>query len=295
MPDTILKYFENPYLYQDEAKILEVRDLEPQSAATPASSVPGHSGPQAESFVQKIIILDSSIFYPQGGGQPYDQGTISKPTQTATGQNIIFKVEQVRYQDGQVLHIGHFINPDGSPAAVNSNTSIQLGEIVKCQVDQPRRILHSRLHSAGHLIDYALENLGYNFEPTKGYHYSEGAYDEYKGEIRSEPGVNPDVQRAALAQKIETEVNRMIQIGAPITMKIMSEQELRKICKHFPNTNTHGKPLRGAILHLPKNEGGDRGIPCGGTHVANIKEISHMTIPKIKCKSGQVRISYRVD
>jgi len=79
---------------------------------------------ECEAFVDSIdqkdgktvLYLDQTVFYPQGGGQPYDTGVIST-------DDTKFIVEEVRFVDGLVLHIGHF---EGRPL-------IQ-GEDVKCAV-----------------------------------------------------------------------------------------------------------------------------------------------------------------
>jgi len=41
--------------------------------------------------------------------------------------------------------------------------------------------------------------------------------------------------------------------------------------------------------------GGDKGCPCGGTHVKNTNEIKKMTVRKLKVKKGRTKISYDVE
>ena len=50
-------------------------------------------------------------------------------------------------------------------------------------MDETKRRLHARLHSAGHAIDVAVTRSGYAeyLKPTKGYHFAEGPYVEYQG------------------------------------------------------------------------------------------------------------------
>jgi len=110
---------------------------------------------------KSVVYLDQTVFYPQGGGQPYDTGVISTDDSK-------FIVEEVRLADGLVLHIGHF---EGQP--------FMQGEDVKCVVDEERRMLHTRLHSAGHVLDMAVSELGYEWVPGKGFHFPEGSYVEY--------------------------------------------------------------------------------------------------------------------
>lgn len=89
-----------------------------------------------------IVYLDKTIFYPQGGGQPYDMGTIA-------GGDIVFTVVEVRYSEGKVQHIGHF-----------NHDRFMNDETVVCRVDAERRALHTRLHSGGHVLDMAVNELG---------------------------------------------------------------------------------------------------------------------------------------
>ena len=48
-------------------------------------------------------------------------------------------------------------------------------------IDPVTRNLHMKIHSAGHLIDLAVERLKYEWAAGKGYHFQEGSYVEYKG------------------------------------------------------------------------------------------------------------------
>ena len=58
---------------------------------------------------------------------------------------------------------------------------------VECNVDEAKRRLFARVHSAGHLLDIAMSLAGRSdLKPSKGYHFAAGAYVEYIGEV-SEP------------------------------------------------------------------------------------------------------------
>ena len=70
-----------------------------------------------------IIFLDKTIFYPQGGGQPFDKGIIEN-------NRGIFLVEEVRFVDGLVRHCGRF-----------KEGTFFKGDLVTCIVDKERREL----------------------------------------------------------------------------------------------------------------------------------------------------------
>jgi Ser-tRNA(Ala) deacylase AlaX len=62
-----------------------------------------------------------------------------------------------------------------------------------------------------------------------------------------------------------------------------------KFCKHVPKNIPTNKPGR-VVMY-----GESFGIPCGGTHVKNLVLIGTIKIPKLKQKSGIIRVSYTVD
>src|SRR5579872_4021467 len=165
MNHTYLKYLEHGELVQDTATILDVAHTE---QGTP------------------ILILDQTIFYPQGGGQPYDQGTITKP-------DAQFQVAEVRFKDGIVSHIGEI-----------KQGAFNVGDSVALHVDEKRRIFNSRNHSAGHLVDHAMNNLGLHLVPGKGYHYPDGAYVEYEG-------VPDEATLATLKERLHEAVNKLVE------------------------------------------------------------------------------------
>jgi len=212
------------------------------------------------------LILDQTIFYPQGGGQPYDQGTIQTLNDSAT-----FLVDEVRFKDGIVSHIG----------AITAGT-FNVHDNVTLTIDQERRMLNSRNHTAGHLVDYAMHTLGIELKPASGYHYPQGAYVEYHGTMEED-------ERAQLIPKLQTAVTNLIAQALPVTIKMVSLEELKQLAKFVPDYIPADKPSRAMIIE------GYPAIPCGGTHVQNTKDVGHMIIEKISNKKGNVRVSYTLE
>lgn len=210
-----------------------------------------------------VVILDQTIFYPQGGGQPYDKGEINN-------DSAVFQVEEVRWVDGIVKHIGTF-----------SKGSLKKGDQVSCLVEEERRKLHARVHSAGHIIDMAIHLLGYGWIPGKGFHYPEGPYVEYTANI-------DESKKDEIKKAIEGKCNEIIKEGAETTLRFMEKSQMHEVCHFVPDYLPEGKPMR-VVMY------GDFGVPCGGTHVANLSDIKSMTIRKLKQRGEMLRVAYDVE
>lgn len=203
-------------------------------------------------------ILDQTCFYPRGGGQDWDTGTI-------TGRST-FTVEEVRlYEDGVVWHIGC--------------GDLEKGEKVSCQVNRERRDINTRLHSAGHLLDMAASTIYPDWVPGKGAHYPHMSFVEYQGEL-------DDPEKAK--QSIEKKIAELQDKGTDNTLKFMNIDELKKVCRHVPEYLPTNKPTR-VVLY------GDFGVPCGGTHIKNIADIGKIEVTKVKSKKGITKVSYCVE
>src|SRR6266508_3688522 len=118
-------YFADPYLTHFSARVVaqEERDGRP------------------------AVALDQSAFYPEGGGQPPDAGTLGGVA-----------VLDVQADDGMIWHTLAGPPPD---------------ELVQCQVDWARRFDHMQQHHGQHLLSAAFERL-YEL-PTVSFHLGTAA------------------------------------------------------------------------------------------------------------------------
>lgn len=225
---TELLYLQNQNLFETEAKIVNIMETENGTA----------------------IILDKTIFYVQGGGQPSDTGFITTTTNS-------FEVTKVIYNlDGEVYHLGHFTNGD-----------FKIGDLAVLKVNQSKRQLHSKIHSAGHLIDLAIKNLSLDWLPIKGFHYPEGSYVEYSAARQID-------NLEQLKIQIQSQFDKLVAQKIPIIITFDNNQLYK------------GLPLRKMSFD------GLGELPCGGTHVANTAELEGFKITKIKPKQGVVKVSY---
>ncbi|RVX21812.1 Alanine--tRNA ligase [Vitis vinifera] len=102
-----------------------------QSSATLLSFFKGDDG-------RRALILDSTIFHPQGGGQPSDTGFIA-----ISESDIKFIVQDVRSKDGVVFHYGFIENSNEE-----LESKLEKGKEVSLHVDESRRKLNSRYRMA---------------------------------------------------------------------------------------------------------------------------------------------------
>ena len=235
---TKLNYLDDTYLFESKATFIEIRENEKGEA----------------------VILDETIFYPQGGGQPADTGKIIL-------DNIIFSVTDVRLdENGIVWHFGKFQN-----GGFNKNDKVIL------KIDSDRRLINTKLHSAGHLLDCAVIKMGIkNITATKGFHFPNGPSVEYNGTIENSAEIIPELEKI---------VNELIVKNLQIEKQTLSSDEAKKQGVWAPE----GKSAR--IVNF-------EGFPncgCGGTHVKSSSEIGQIIIRKIKSKKGITKISYSVE
>lgn len=99
--------------------------------------------------------------------------------------------------------------------------------------------------------------------------------------------LSDEINKENLKEQIEKEANRIIQENAPVSLHFMEKEEMLKICKNVPENIPLDKPSR-VVMY------GENGIPCGGTHVKDLKSIELITVRKIKLKKGILTVAYNV-
>lgn len=208
------------------------------------------------------LVLDRTCFYPRGGGQDWDEGII----RASTGE---FAVTEVRLDgDGVVHHIG--------------TGTLNAGDEVALHVDGARRTANTRLHSAGHVVDLAVERLGLGWVPGKGAHYPHMSFVEYAATVAPE-------EAETISAGIQQTANQVIAAGSRNEIRFMPVSEMGAYCRNVPDNIPTNKPAR-IVLYGP-----DFGVPCGGTHVADVQDIGAVSITRIKSKKGITKVSYAVE
>ena len=225
-----------------------------------------------------FIVVPSTIFHPQGGGQPSDVGTLTN----ANGG--VFHVTMVsaagpNHPTGTILHIGTF---------AEGATPFQQGEAVAMQVDLDHRRACARAHSAGHLIDQAMVRAGMEMQGLKGFHFLSGSYVEFDGKVPAE-------DRAPLIVTLQKYMDELVAECVPTRIVwVQTLEELSRACLPGAGCGVASRIEQGQGPVRIVQVGGPGGCPCGGTHVTNTKEIGKVTVTKIKVKKGVTKVSYKI-
>jgi len=232
-------YLHNAYLKETEATILDVIK---------------------ENDKRWQIVLDQTIFYPRGGGQSTDQGTIF--TDVWKG-----KVAEALLKEDKIVH---YIESDQPPP---------VGTQLKMMLDWDRRYLHMRLHSAGHVVDFALYLMGYCpkiLMPLKGDHGK-------KAVICYQGTVDKDIR-----EELEELANALVARNLDFSFRLLGYEELEQKTIYLQAGLPKNKPLR--LLTL--SEVGS--VADGGTQVNKTSEIGKISILPIEMKDGMTFIHYRL-
>ena len=118
-----------------------------------------------------------------------DYGTI-----TSKDGAVEFKISDLKSPSEAIIHIGAF----------TKGSSFAKGDEVICKIDGDFRKQNARIHSAGHLLDVAMNRAGRtDLKPGKGYHFVEGPYVEYIGVV-------PDKEREDLIAQLNKHCKDLI-------------------------------------------------------------------------------------
>ncbi len=270
-----------------------------------------HSAPKppaaGEGQPRYNLVLDETIFHPQGGGQPSDVGTITLPPSAekeAEPATFVFNVEAVSKDErGVITHRGWFTPSSASNGAASPSTDVITGWItasstrkLQLVIDRAARADHARLHTAGHLIDIAVASLSLALGPGKGNHSPETSYVEYSGTLT-------DAERDAFVAQVQAVCDQLIAADVPVTAKTVAYDEIKSCCGSVPPYLGVDKPARIIQIHAPRDckvvsttttGSGSMayGCPCGGTHVSQLRALRSLAIRKLEKKGKTWRVKY---
>ena len=206
------------------------------------------------------VMLDSTVFYPMGGGQPTDQGMLTSDSWSGN-------VYQVMTKDGEIWH---YVESEAAPT---------VGVKVHRVLNWDRRFRHMRLHSAGHMVDFAMYLLGYSpkqLVPTKGDH-GKKPYIIYMGVLGKD-----------IANELEEKSNELVAQSLTLSVSLGTLEEITKDAIYLQPGLPINKQLRKLTLE------GVGSVADGGTQVERTREIGKITIPLVVEENGQTIVSYQI-
>ena len=209
-------------------------------------------------------MLDRTLFYPLGGGQNWDEGTLSGP-------NGPINVIEVRGREDIIhnLGVGH---------------QLEVGDEVIGEIDWERRYSHMRMHTAQHLVSGIAYEL-FNGVRTVGNQINT---------THSRIDFNPISFDENMLVELTDKTNEIISLKYEVTDLTMMRNEINTI---MPPERTNMDLIPSFIDELRVVKIGDSLdlCPCAGTHISNISEIGEISIISKKSKGkGTQRITYEL-
>jgi misacylated tRNA(Ala) deacylase len=198
---------------------------------------------------ERGIELDRTVFYPLGGGQAGDAGTLTLEDGRAV------KIADTRRdrESGALLHI---------PA--QGDSALQVGDKVKAEIDWERRYRHMRFHTATHLLCAVVPF------PTNGCSITA----DY---ARLDFATGPE---AIDKEQVQRELDRLVNEDHSVRTIWITDEELAAR-PELVRTMSVKPPSGVGRIRLLEIEGVDLQA-CGGTHVANVRELGKMIIAKVE-------------
>ncbi len=219
---------------------------------------------------QFTLTLDQTAFFPEGGGQSCDTGTI----ETSYGK---FRVIDVQEDGENVIHTVLPADDSGTP-------ELSTGTEVTCSLDWDRRFDNMQRHCGEHILSGIFFSLfgGVN----RGFHMGHD-YMTIDISLEEKPEITEITYQDAL--RAELEANRVIWSDAPVTvLRFDSREEAEKM------------PLRKAlafdedisIVCVGSVENASDCVACCGTHPDTAGQVGLIKIYKIEKYKGMFRIYF---
>ena len=203
--------------------------------------------------------FDRSVFYPQAGGQPSDFGQIT------SGEGTACPIHFVRAVGDEVRHYGAF------PAEV-----IRHEGTWQLKVNATSRALHTKCHTAGHLLAEAVQLAFPKLKAIRGYHFLDSPHVEF-----------------AMAESRTVDLNAVNTIAEDLRLENLSvkvsfstQEDVTVMGLRLPVS----VPVDGA-LRLVQIEGFEPTL-CGGTHVRQLGHLASVIATTVRHKRGILRIGY---
>lgn len=216
----------------------------------------------SEGADQYLVELSNHGFYPEGGGQEADHGTIGEAqVLDVQEQPVLDPVTGEKQRDaaGNVLvRVLHTVD-----------RALPVGAQLHCVIDWARRMRNTRNHSGEHIVSGLVHrHYGYN---NVGFHMGEVMTIDFDGPLSWEQ-----------LMEIEAEANAVVLANRPVTALWPTAEERETIAYRSK------KPLSGDVRLV--DLGGADLCACCGTHVETTGEIGPIKILSVLGHKGGVRL-----
>lgn len=202
---------------------------------------------------EAAVTVDRTVFYPLGGGQPGDTGTLSWSSGSAA-------IVDTRYgDDGTIVHV---IEEGGSLPGT--------GDTVHLELDWERRYRHMRMHTAMHLLGSILQ------------------YGVTGGNISAEKSrLDFDMEDTVDKEAVSAALKALVEADHAVSCRWITEEEL-DANPELVRTMSVQPPRGKGKVRLLEIEGVDL-QPCGGTHLNSTAEVGAVRIGKVEKKGRRNR------
>jgi len=198
------------------------------------------------------LVLDRTVFYPMGGGQPGDTGRVEWDGGAAD-------VVDTRYAGGTIRHV---LEEGSDPPAV--------GTQVRLRLDWPRRYRHMRMHTGLHLLGAVLK------------------YGVTGGNIGAEKSrLDFDMQDTVDKDDVTEALRQLVAEDHAVGCRWISDEEL-EAQPELVRTMSVQPPKGAGRVRLLEIEGVDL-QPCGGTHLKSTAEVGAIRVSKVEKKGRHNR------
>ena len=208
---------------------------------------------QVMAILSQGVVLDCTVFYAEGGGQPGDTGTMH----FADGRSV--SIIDTQKSGDEIVHV----IADGSPLP-------EVGQQVTIEIDWQRRHRLMRMHSCMHLLCSIIP-----FGVTGGSVREDGARLDFDAEDPFDKDL------------INESLKRLVGEDHKMTMRWITDEEL-DANPELVRTLSVQPPRGSGKIRLVEFEGVDL-QPCGGTHVKSTAEIGPVKVRKIEKKGKHNR------
>ena len=208
------------------------------------------------------VELDRTVFYPLGGGQAGDVGTLRLGDGTVLP---VIDARKARRDDATPDDTLHVLEP-----ASGWQSRLAVGTAVTAEIDWQRRYRHMRFHTATHMLCAVVRELVDGCSITADY-------------ARLDFAMTAPLDKGAVQQGLDGLIAR----GLPVGCEWITDDELRA-SPQLVKSMSVSPPIGFGRVRLVRV--GDVDLqPCGGTHVRNTAEIGAVRVSKIEKKSARTR------